>query len=195
MYYYVKWYSYRIIQMGSHLAMQVKHPSETPHTDSSVFYSQWFICGLLFYRDKDYKIPLGQKGKWIKYAITKEYPGGIPWEDQEEKKKKKQGSNSSRLAFIFHVHSPEEQRLAILLNCTKYLNLWHEPWGGVAFMVEQLGFTTPAGVKDRYIEIVQSHGAMQLSMGAATILGIVTATRKFTLCLTPDKNRTTTGTN
>ena len=36
--------------------------------------------------------------------------------------------------------------------------------------------------------MVQSHGAMQLSMGAATILGIVTATRKVVLHLTPDKN-------
>ncbi len=54
--------------------------------------------------------------------------------------------------------------------------------------MQQLDFTTPAGVKDRYIEMVQSHGAMQLSMGAATIPGIVTATRKFTICLTPDKN-------
>jgi hypothetical protein len=45
----------------------------------------------------------------------------------------------------------------------------------------------PVGVKDRYIEMVQSHGAMQLSMGAATIPGIVTATRKFALRLTPDK--------
>jgi hypothetical protein len=71
---------------------------------------------------------------------------------------------------------------------TKYLNLWHEHWGGVAFTVEQLDFTTPVGVKDRYIKMVQSHGAMQLSMGAATIPVIVTATRKFMLCLTPDKN-------
>ncbi len=43
-------------------------------------------------------------------------------------------------------------------------------------------------MKDRYIEMVQSHGAMQLSMGAATIPGIVMATRKFVLRLTPDKN-------
>ncbi len=49
----------------------------------------------LIKKDKDYKIPVGQKGKWIKYAVTKEYPGGMPWEDKEEKKKKKQGSNSS----------------------------------------------------------------------------------------------------
>jgi hypothetical protein len=112
----------------------------------------------------------------------------MPWEDQEEKKKKKQGSNGSCLAFIFHAHCPEEQCLAILLNCAKYLNLWHKHLGGVAFMVEQPDFTTPAGVKDRYIKMVQSHGAMQLSMGVATIPGIVTATRKFMLHLTPDKN-------
>jgi hypothetical protein len=142
----------------------------------------------LIKNNKDYKIPVGQKGKWIKYAITKKYPGGMPWEDQEEKKKKKQGSNGSRLAFIFHVHCPEERHLAILLNRAKYLNLWHNHWGQ-AFTVERPDFTTPAGVKYRYIKMVQSHGAMQLSMGAATIPGIVTATRKFMLCLTPDKNR------
>ncbi len=138
--------------------------------------------------DKDYKVPIGQKGKWIQYAITKEYPGDMPWEDQEDKKKKKQISNSARLAFVFHVQRPEEQRLATLLDPAKHLNQWHEHWGGVAFTVHQPDFTTPAGVKDRYIEMVQSHGAMQLSMGAATIPRIVTATRRFTIRLTPDKN-------
>jgi hypothetical protein len=142
----------------------------------------------LIHNDKEYKLTVRQKENWIKYTITKEYPGGMPWEDQAEKKKKKQGSNNSRLAFVFHVHHPEEQHLTTLLDSTKYRNLWHEHWGGVAFTVEQPDFTTPAGVKDRYIEMVQSHGAMQLSMGAATIPGIVTATRKFTLCLTPDEN-------
>jgi hypothetical protein len=54
--------------------------------------------------------------------------------------------------------------------------------------VQQPDYTTPAGVKDRYIKMVQSHGAMQLSMGAATIPEIVTASRKLTIRLTPDKN-------
>jgi hypothetical protein len=143
----------------------------------------------LIHNNKEYKLTVRQKENWIKYAITKEYPGGMPWEDQAEKKEKKQGSNNSRLAFVFHVHHPEEQLLATLLDSAKYRNLWHEHWGGVAFTVEQPDFTTPAGVKDRYIEMVQSHGAMQLSMGVATIPGIVTVTRKFMLCLTPDKNR------
>ena len=142
----------------------------------------------LIRKDKDYKLTVRQKEQWIKFAITKEYPGGMPWEDQAEKKKKPQAANNARLAFVFHVHRPDEQRLANLLESAKYRNLWHEHWGGVAFTVEQPGFNTPAGVKDRYIEMVQSHGAMQLSMGAATIPGIVTATRKFTLRLTPDEN-------
>ncbi len=102
----------------------------------------------LIKENKEYKLTARQKDKWIKYTITKEYPAGMPWEDQEEKKKKKQGSNNSCLAFVFHVHCPEEQCLATLLNRAKYLNLWHEHWGGVAFMVEQPDFTTPAGVKD-----------------------------------------------
>jgi hypothetical protein len=142
----------------------------------------------LIHEDKDYKLTVRQKEHWIKYAITKEYPGGMPWEDQAEKKKKLQAANNSRLGFVFHVHRPDEQHLATLLERAKYRNLWYEHWGGVAFTVEQPGFTTPAGVKDRYIEMVQSHCEMQLSMGAATIPGIVTATRKFVLCLTPDEN-------
>jgi hypothetical protein len=62
--------------------------------------------------DKDYKLTVRQKENWIKYAITKEYPGGMPWEDQAEKKKRQQASNnSSRLAFVFQVHRLDKQRL------------------------------------------------------------------------------------
>ncbi len=38
----------------------------------------------LIHDDKDYKLTVRQKEHWIKYAITKEYPGGMPWEDQAE---------------------------------------------------------------------------------------------------------------
>ena len=146
----------------------------------------------LIQTDKEYKLTASQKENWIKYAITREYPGGMPWEDQAEKKKKKQVPNNSRLAFVFHVHRPDEQRLATLLDRAKYRNLWHRHWGGVAFTVEQPDFTTPAGVKDRYIEMVQSHGAMQLSMGAATIPGIVTATKKIHSSSYPRRERSAT---
>ncbi len=62
-----------------------------------------------------------------------------------EKKKKKQVSNNSHLAFVFHVHCPDEQQLATLLDSAKYRNLWYEHWGGVAFTVEQPDFITPQG--------------------------------------------------
>ena len=102
----------------------------------------------LIHDNKDYKLTARQKENWIRYAITKEYPGGMPWEDQVEKKKKKQSSNNAWLAFIFHGHCPDEQRLATLLDRAKYHNLWYEHWGGVAFTVEQPDFTTTAGIKD-----------------------------------------------
>jgi len=72
----------------------------------------------LIHEGKDYKLTVRQKEHWIKYAITKdkEYPGGMPWEDQAEKKKKLQAANNSRLAFVFHVQRPDEQRLATLLE-------------------------------------------------------------------------------
>jgi hypothetical protein len=41
----------------------------------------------LIKNDKDYKVPVRQKGKWIKYAITKEYPGSMPWEDRRRRNK------------------------------------------------------------------------------------------------------------
>jgi hypothetical protein len=41
----------------------------------------------LIHDDKDYKLTIRQKENWIKYAITKEYPGGMPWEDQAENNK------------------------------------------------------------------------------------------------------------
>ena len=63
----------------------------------------------LIQSNKDYKLTASQKENWIKYAITREYPGGMPWEDQAEKKKKKQVPNNLRLAFVFQVHRPEEQ--------------------------------------------------------------------------------------
>ncbi len=68
----------------------------------------------LIQEDQDYKLTGRQKEQWIKYAVTKEYPGGMPWEDQAEKKKKLQAANNARLAFVFHVHRPDEQRLANL---------------------------------------------------------------------------------
>jgi hypothetical protein len=36
--------------------------------------------------DSEYKLTKDQRNNWIKYAVTKEFPPGMPWEDAEEKK-------------------------------------------------------------------------------------------------------------
>ncbi len=43
----------------------------------------------LIRNDSDYKLTNDQRKKWIDYAVTREFPPGMPWEDAEEKKKKK----------------------------------------------------------------------------------------------------------
>jgi hypothetical protein len=39
-------------------------------------------CTLLW-TDSEYKLTKGQRQNWIKYAVTKEFPPGMPWEDAE----------------------------------------------------------------------------------------------------------------
>jgi hypothetical protein len=60
----------------------------------------------LIHDDKDYKLTVRQKEHWIKDAITKEYPGGMPWEDQAEKKKKLQAANKLSSGLCFPRSSP-----------------------------------------------------------------------------------------
>jgi hypothetical protein len=37
--------------------------------------------------DSEYKVTKDECQNWIKYAVTKEFLPGMPWEDAEEKKK------------------------------------------------------------------------------------------------------------
>jgi hypothetical protein len=66
----------------------------------------------------EYKFPQRRTSKWLKYAVVREYPVGMPWEGAEVKKQK-QGTNNARLAFIFHVHEPDYARMATLLTFAK----------------------------------------------------------------------------
>jgi len=44
--------------------------------------------------DSDYKLTKDQRQNWIDYAVTREFPPGMPWEDADEKKKKQGGNNA-----------------------------------------------------------------------------------------------------
>ncbi len=54
---------------------------------------------------------------WIKYAITKEYPPGMPWEGIKEKKQK-QGTSGERMAFMLHLYQPDYERMKNLVLFT-----------------------------------------------------------------------------
>ena len=78
-------------------------------------------CTLL-QTDSDYKLSQDQRSRWINFAVTKEFPPGMPWEDAEEKKKK-QGGNNAQLAYVLQVHQPDYNRISKLCHIAKQCKL------------------------------------------------------------------------
>ncbi len=78
---------------------------------------------MLFCTDSKYKLTKDQRQNWIKYAVTKEFPPWMLWEDVEEKKKK-QGSNNAWLAYILQVYQPDYERIKTLCHIAKQRKLW-----------------------------------------------------------------------
>jgi hypothetical protein len=56
----------------------------------------------------------------------------------------------------------------------------------MAFTVEIPENDSQQGEKVRYIQMVQTHGSVQLSLGAASINGVINTDSNFMLRLTPD---------
>jgi hypothetical protein len=108
----------------------------------------------------------------------------MPWEDTEEKKKK-QGGNNARLAYVLQVYQPNYDRISNLCHMTKQRKLWANHWGNTAFTVEIPENDSQQGKKVRYIQMVQTHGSVQLSLWAASINGVIDADSKFSLRLIP----------
>jgi hypothetical protein len=50
----------------------------------------------LLQNDKEYKLTREQLSNWIKYAVVKDFPEGMPWDGAKEKKQK-QGTSNPRL--------------------------------------------------------------------------------------------------
>ena len=133
----------------------------------------------------EYKYTSRQLSKWLKYAVVREYPAGMPWEGAEEKKQK-QGTNNARLAYVLHVHEKDYDRLAILLAFAKEWKVWQQHWGNTAFTVEVPNEKSSQAERTRYIQMVQTHGSIQLSMGAAMLEGLIDVDTRFSLRLLPD---------
>jgi hypothetical protein len=64
--------------------------------------------------------------------------------------------------------------------------VWDTVWGKTTYTIDTPEDKDPIGVKNKYIQMVQSHGSIQLSMGAATIKGMLDVDTVFELCLLPD---------
>jgi hypothetical protein len=72
-----------------------------------------------------------------------------------------------------------------LLAYAKDKNIWHKIWGNSTFTIETPDEREPIGVETKYIQMVQTHGAVQLSMGVATIKGMIDVDTVFNLGLLP----------
>jgi hypothetical protein len=70
-----------------------------------------------------------------------------------------------------------------LLAYAKEMGLLHKHWGNTSFTIELPEEKSPQGVKTKYVQIVQTHGLVQLSMGAASIESMINIDTSFTLRL------------
>ena len=143
----------------------------------------------LLQTDSKYKLTNDQRQNWIKYTVTRDFPPGMPWEDAEEKKKK-QGNNNARLAYILQVYQPDYDRISNLCRMAKQRKLWSNHWGNTAYTVEISENNSQQGEKTRYIQMVQTHGSVQLSLRVASINEVIDADSKFSLRLMPDADGT-----
>jgi hypothetical protein len=140
---------------------------------------------ILLLTDKEYKLTREQSNNWMRYAVVvKDFLAGMPWEGIEEKKQK-QGTSTSRLAYKLHVHWPDYKRIKYLLSYAKDNNIWHKIWGNTTYAIKTPEEKDPIGVKNKYIQMVQTHGSVQLSMGAITIKGMLEMDTVFELRLLP----------
>ena len=111
----------------------------------------------------------------------------MPWETEEEKKKN-QGTGGSKQVYLFHVSRKHANRLESLLKKAKEKKVWRKHWGNTAFTVMVPGFSASAEDKTKYHQMINAHGAIQLSLGHAELPGIVDLETKYSLDRLPDKD-------
>ncbi len=140
---------------------------------------------LLSDKNNEYRITKQHQSCWVKYAVVREFPSGMPWEGAEEKKQK-QGTNNARLAYVLHVYKSDYARMKTLLAYAKDMKVWQKHWGNLAFAVEIPTERSPQAEKTWYIQMVQTHGSVQLSMGAALLEGLMNINTSFMLRLLLD---------
>ncbi len=125
-----------------------------------------------------YKLSKNQRSKWLNYAVVQEFPAGMTWEGAEEKKQK-QGTNNACLVYMLHVHEPDYKRMKMLLAYVKDWKVLHKHWGNTAFTIKIPMKKNSQAQKTKYIQMIQTHGSVQLSMEAAMLEGLIDADTNF----------------
>ncbi len=70
-----------------------------------------------------------------------------------------------------------------LLAYAKDWKVWCKHWGNTAFTIEIPTEKSTQAQKTKYIQMIQTHRSIQLSMGAAMLEGLIDTDTTFTLCL------------
>jgi hypothetical protein len=83
------------------------------------------------------------------------------------------------------MHQPDHKRMKNLLAYAKEKNIWHKIWKNPTFTIKTPDERESIGVKTKYIQMVQTQGSVQLSIGAATIKGMINVDMIFELGLLP----------
>ena len=127
------------------------------------------------------------KPQFCVFSLIKMFPEGMPWEGGEAGGRREP---NGRMAFVIQTKRDDHKRMVNLLDKAKERELWLPHWGDTAYTVsmptnkkedEKMG---PAELEN-YIGMVQAHGSVQLSYGAATLTGLYDAHKKFDLRLLP----------
>jgi hypothetical protein len=78
------------------------------------------------------------------------------------------------------------KRIRKLCQIAKQHKLWLQHWGNMAFTVEILENDSQQGEKKHYIQMVQTHGSVQLRLKTASINRVVYVDSHFMIRLMPD---------
>jgi hypothetical protein len=106
--------------------------------------------------------------------------GGCRGEEEEARKQQR------KACVCLQVHQPDYKRLKNLCQIAKQCKMLHKYWGNAAFTVEIPENKSKQEEMTRYIQMVQTHGLVQLSLGAASINGVIDMDSKFLLQLMPE---------
>ena len=119
-----------------------------------------------------------------KYAIIKEWPGGMPWTNRKPGEKYE---DNGRKTFVYMVARKDAHKLNKLLEVAKDLNLWAGTWGEKVFTLQMVpnpkegDDVETEDRREEYQNLVRENGSLAMSRGCTVLRGCHDYETKFTL--------------